>query len=303
MENLFFKQNTMNYYKANESIMRGHSLDRMSYNYQNSKVISADRKTYSKSYKFIYNPTHPFKLVKFVHKGIIFNMIICPPGSLIIDGQEKTVDKYFMLGETKVTQELFDAIMGFNPSKFKGMKKPVDNVTWYDCLVFCNKLSVAFDLKPCYDITPKSYKSNGKTIENANYALSGRDGGFRLPSETEWQLAAASNESDDKFMLSNINNLMDESWFVINSNGNRSPVAQKKPNSWGFYDMIGGTREWCIDKKDVGQRIQRGVPDTLSQESLKKDYGDISFLRKRSYEDEGFPAPATGFRIALSIEY
>lgn len=165
----------------------------------------------------------------------------------------------FSILATEVTQELYESVMGENPSKFKGEKNlPVECVSWIDAVSFCNKLSEKEGLKPCY-----SYKENTSAAQweldndemsnwsenkwkafNKNFICDTTANGYRLPTVAEWQWAAMGGQV---FKCSGSDNLDEVGWYRDNSEEKTQPVAQKKPNGYGLYDMSGNVCEWCGD--------------------------------------------------------
>ena len=124
----------------------------------------------------------------------------------------------FQMGKHPVTQAQYQAVMGTNPSNFKGEKRPVEKVSWNDAVAFCQKLS----------------QKTGRTI--------------RLPSEAEWEYVCRAG-SDKKWCFGdNEGDLKNYAWYSANSNSQTHPVGEKKPNAWGLYDMHGNVREWCLDQ-------------------------------------------------------
>lgn len=144
----------------------------------------------------------------------------------------KIPEKNYSVMKTEVTQKLYKSITGKNPSSFIGENNPVENVRWYDAIEFCNVLSRTFGFKPVYSITGKNITQN---IE-AN--------GFRLPTVEEWFYAARGGQN---YKYSGSDNLNSVGWYDGNSRNKTHPVAQKKPNGYGLYDMSGNVYEWCWD--------------------------------------------------------
>ena len=131
-----------------------------------------------------------------------------------------TLDSYY-IGQTEVTQALWEAVMGSNPSNFKGNNLPVEQVSWNDCQTFITKLN----------------------------QLTGQK--FRLPTEAEWEYAAYGGQYSRGYKYSGSNTtLTDVAWYEDNSGKKTNPVATKQPNELGLYDMSGNVYEWCQDGYD-----------------------------------------------------
>ena len=128
-----------------------------------------------------------------------------------------TLTNDYYIGKYEVTQALWKAVMGKNPSYFKGDNLPVENVSWDDCQEFISKLN----------------RITGKT--------------FRLPTEAEWEYAARGGNKSRGYQYSGSNNLSDVAWFRGNSGGKPHAVGTKQPNELGIYDMSGNVDEWCQD--------------------------------------------------------
>ena len=224
-------------------------------------------------------------------KRVEFNMIYCK-------GNKSHTD--FLLGETKVTQELYELVMDYNPSYFKGKKdssqRPVEDVTWYDAIMFCNKLSVLLDKNLYYEIKDIEYHNDSKSIKNAKVKANEDANGFRLPLEQEWNYAAKAGTNNLYAGTNDPNKLEEYAWFEKNSNKETHPVATKKPNEWGFYDMSGNVWEWCYDKSNNilrNSRVIRGV----------SWYNQASWLYSDQCKDE-LPRSSfvtLGFRASASL--
>ena len=128
-----------------------------------------------------------------------------------------TLSDYY-IGETEVTQELWQAVMGSNPSWFTGnMQRPVECVSWNDCQTFITKLN---------ELTGES---------------------FALPTEAQWEYAARGGKSTKGYLYSGSNSIADVAWYIDNSSDTTHPVKSKSPNELGLYDMSGNVCEWCAD--------------------------------------------------------
>ena len=162
--------------------------------------------------------------------NVSFKMIRVESGSFIMGATDQdkdannsekpshqvTLSSYY-IGETVVTQELWQLVMGNNPSPFKGVKRPVESISWEDVQNFIRKL-------------------NDNTKSN-----------FRLPTEAEWEFAARGGNKSKGYKYSGSNTLDDVAWYEDNSSNRTHNVAQKKANELGIYDMSGNILELCCD--------------------------------------------------------
>lgn len=198
--------------------------------------------------------------------------------------------------KTEVTQELYEVFMGENPSKFKGANNPVEGVSWYDAIYFCNKLSVAKGYEPVYsvngntDITKWNYTPHQENSISGEITQNTSANGYRLPTVEEWQYAAKGGQD---YTYAGSNKIDEVAWYYGNSNSQSHPVAQKKENGYGLYDMSGNVFEWCWDSfYDYGRYYCGG----------SWEYDDD---RKVSHSDEGYAnyqSYRIGFRIVRSVK-
>ena len=131
-----------------------------------------------------------------------------------------TLTNNYYVGKYEVTQALWQAVMGSNPSSFKGYDLPVEEVSWNDCQDFISKLN----------------------------AMTGKR--FRLPTEAEWEYAARGGKKSRGYQYSGSNTLGDVAWYGDNSGSKTHAVGTKQPNELGIYDMTGNVWEWCQDWYD-----------------------------------------------------
>ena len=162
--------------------------------------------------------------------GIEYPMVYVSGGSFMMGSDdseayydEKPVHRVtlssYRIGKYEVTQELWEAVMGSNPSYFKGSRRPVENVSWDDCQTFIRKLN----------------------------SLTGQT--FKLPTEAQWEFAARGGNSSNGYKYSGSNYIDSVAWYDGNSGDINHDVGTKSPNELGIYDMTGNVCEWCRDRK------------------------------------------------------
>ncbi|MHB9337160.1 formylglycine-generating enzyme family protein [Fusobacterium pseudoperiodonticum] len=235
------------------------------------------------------------------------------------------------------TQKMWQEVMEYNPSQFKGDNKPVDSVTWWQALEFCNKLSEKYRLQPTYDLSNSSNgilminQLNGKAVypDEANF---GKTEGFRLPTEVEWEWFARGGQEglDDGsfyFLYAGSDDLAEVGWYVhnsgaINRNGSSKEVGLKKPNKLGIYDCSGNVFEWCYDtvefiknafyaRVECENRLGNGKDYLYKHGNLDLErrlkgggwgqYGAYCFVRTRHHAYPDHCYSDLGFRIVRTV--
>lgn len=185
-----------------------------------------------------------------------------------------TLSSYYIC-KYEVTQELWQAVMGSNPSKFTGNRKPVENVSWNDCKTFISKLN---------SITGKN---------------------FRMPTEAEWEFAARGGTKSKGYKYSGSNTPGNVAWYKDNSGSTTHEVGTKSPNELGLYDMSGNVLEWCSDCYDYYSSSSQTNPTGASSGIIRVFRGGswISYARycRSSYRYSYGPGGRSlGLRLCFS---
>ena len=229
-------------------------------------------------------------------KGGTFQM-----GSASGEDDEKPVHSVtvsdFYIGKYEVTQDLYESVMGNNPSYFKesGKDAPVEKVSWYDAVEYCNKRSDKEGLKRCYS-------GSGENI-NCDFDANG----YRLPTEAEWEFAARGGNKSKGYTYSGSNDINEVAWYRDNSGSKTHSAGGKQANELGIYDMSGNVWEWCwdwyVDYSSGSQNNPRGSSSGSYRVyrggswSYGASYCRIAY---RSCYDPGFSSSNLGFRFACS---
>ena len=281
------------------------------------------------------------KAPAFIDSSVAGRLVCIPAGSFTMGSDDtsnygaqpthKVTLSAFYLGQYQVTQEQYQAVMGTNPSYFLGdewlpdtgevqEKRPVETVSWYDALVFCNRLSILEGLTPAYSMKKSDLSgTSGDPAEwgtvpssadarwSAVTVVPGSDG-YRLPTEAQWEYACRAgtttlwytgNTEDADFQAA--------AWHISNSNDMTHEVGKKTPNAWGLYDMHGNVYEWCWDWRGSYSGEAQTDPLGASSGSLRVIRGGnkgslAPRLRSaaRSYDYPYYRSNCVGFRVARS---
>jgi hypothetical protein len=166
------------------------------------------------------------------------------------------------------------------PSHFKGLTRPVEQVNWYDAVAFCNALSRARGLKPCYTFKAEGYDQGYHWDRKAN--------GYRLPTADEWEYAARGGEN---FTYSGADIAHTVAWYAENSDGETHPVGQLRMNDYQTFDMSGNVWEWVFDswKRESPNRVSQGGSwYNFARATSVKRYDGVSFNASNRSRNFGF---------------
>jgi sulfatase modifying factor 1 len=206
---------------------------------------------------------------------------------------EVILTKNMWMSVAPISQALYDLVIGSNPSKQKHPKNPVENVSWFDAIEFCNRLSVKHDLPPAYMLKNKKIVWVQDSI------------GYRLPSESEWEYAA---RADKDYLFSGSADPKEVAWFGGNSNYKPQKIGLRKPNDFGLHDMSGNVWEWCYDGSSSypSNSVMDPIGDEGSDKRVRRGgswRNKPSALRvtHRSNSDPSRVSNACGFRIVRNV--
>lgn len=216
------------------------------------------------------------KIVVKLLKNIILFLILFSP--LFACGTEDGIEmvqipnQNWSIGKYEITQKEYAELMGENPAYHKGDNRPVENVSWYEAMKFCKKLT-AREREAGY--LPQGYK-------------------YTLPTSEQWGIACRAGTRTKYYSGNTEEDLSRVAWWRKNSGRETHPVGTKEPNAWGIYDMHGNVMEWCLDSRYFLLRVLRGgsYSDTASGCSSSIDFFDVL---EDAYGDRGF-------RVALVPE-
>ncbi|WP_406011937.1 formylglycine-generating enzyme family protein [Streptomyces sp. NBC_00984] len=190
----------------------------------------------------------------------------------------------FRLAPYPVTRELYQAVRGEIPASSAGPRTPVTEISWNEAVRFCNLLSQATGLRPCY--------STGDDPDGLDVVCDWQADGYRLPSEAEWEYACRAGTSGDRY-----GDLDEIAWHGGNSGDEVHDVATRMPNAWGLHDMIGNVWEWCWDLYDPEvygpYRVFRGGG------GFDRPRGCRASCRRKSHPT--FRIDDLGFRLARTL--
>ncbi|WP_043606586.1 MULTISPECIES: SUMF1/EgtB/PvdO family nonheme iron enzyme [Protofrankia] len=219
--------------------------------------------------------------------GVEDTMIAVPAGRVTLSDR-RTRRRWsvelapYRLAAFPVTQGQYAQVTGERPGAAQGDRLPVEGVSWWDAVRFCNAMSQHEGLAPAYDI-----RAGNEDVEWDPSA-----DGYRLPTEAEWEHACRAGTTGPRY-----GPLDDIAWYRANSDERIHEVGGKQPNPWGLYDMLGNVWDWCWDTYDIEvygtYRVLRGGG------WFDQHWSCRASVRRRSHPN--FQVDDTGFRIARSV--
>ena len=171
--------------------------------------------------------------------------------------QHKVILSGFYMSKYLVTQAQYEAVMGGISTVNSEDNLPVTDMTWYDAVEFCNKLSQKEELEQVYTITNRT-PNTGYPITSAIVTVDWSANGYRLPTEAEWEYACRAGTTTEYNTGDDIT--IGQANFYDSGLGRTTPVGSYKPNSWGLYDMHGNVYEWCWDLYVLGYYNESNFP-------------------------------------------
>lgn len=246
--------------------------------------------------------SRPFADFNQVVNDTTIEMIAVAGGSFQMGSNDYDIEKPihsvtvsdFYLGKFPVTQKQWQAVKGNNPSHFKGENNPVENVSWFDAVAFCNKLSLLNRLDLVYK------------INNSDVTLLTGARGYRLPTEAEWEFAARGGIQSKGYKYAGSNKVGEVAEYEGNNWNSPKSVGGKKPNELGLYDLSGNVLEWCQDWEGNYSYKSQTNPTGAASGSHRivrgGNYANFKQFCKVAYRSAGPPDERyyyCGFRLVL----
>ena len=193
--------------------------------------------------KFVFSILFPDRMI-FLNGGV-FQM----GKAGVVDAVHQVTLSSFSISNTECTQREYKRIMGAtsNHSKFLGETNPVECVSWFDAVLYCNARSKFEGKDTVYTYTSRNGGYATSCLDLGGLVINYTKKGYRLPTEAEWEYACGTRTTSSYFFGNDTSQLKYYAWYAGNSLNTTHPVAMLFPNAWGLYDMAGNVAEWCND--------------------------------------------------------
>lgn len=287
------------YYTLDGSIPNETSLE-----YTEPFTIASNSTVTVKAYKSGCLPSEVIS-AEYLIIDLAEDFVIVEGGPVAWSDDEATVSS-FLMSKFEVTQAKYEAVMGENPSNSIGANKPVEQVSWYDTVKFCNLLSMQDGLTPCYEVEgygtdPDNWPDNWEDTSTV-FIYNTSANGYRLPTQNERRYAAKGGNLTDAYIseeqwagTNSLEELTNYAWYSENNVPDATKsIGRKLPNELGIYDMSGNVTEWIWDAYNTGVRKKNGGSYLGSAGSCR--------ILNWTATSAWTPNPYTGFRICCNLQ-
>ena len=323
---------TLNYAKQlSLEFLKYYPSDALAYNYAAFACVKLYQLDEAKYYYELLSQSsdEEYKSIALHNINAINPLLECIRNMITVEGFESDgQSRNFKIGKYEVTQELYETIMGTNPSYYhenplsgeNQNRRPVEFVSWYDAVYFCNVLTI-LTMGPeecCYTITNIVSKTDDDEaqkekfikedptyvtfIKSADVTINHDKKGFRLPTRDEWYFAAKGGIKSQNYKYAGSDNISEVGWYFSNSNRTTHEVGLLKPNELGLYDMTGNVNEFCEDLAYYTNTKNQVFPRRVQCGGSFFSKEDNSVI---SHYEEGLESPGNGgcgFRLVQSID-
>ena len=219
-------------------------------------------------------------------------------GEMVLIDAQAVIGRDFFMSSTEITQNEYRSVMGFNPSfplaEFQGADMPVNCVSWYDAVLYCNKRSKQENLDTAYTYTAATFETIGEQVNQTCTSLDGisvnhASQGYRLPTSAEWKYAYAAGTQNVYAWGNDPAQAGDYAWYIRNSQSQLHSAGGKLPNEFGLYDMAGNVGEWCDSDHAQKYKVKLGGDAFYHEATFRADH--TSGLEPSLFKN------TTGFRV------
>ena len=264
-----------------------------------------------------WNPSAIASAVYALNVPAVTPAMVPVPGGTFFNGTANVSLSPFSIGKYEITQAEYQAVMGFAPSFFLGAGRPVECVSWFKALEYCNRRSIMEGLTPCYsysgsgtdpDTWPTGYDTSNYNQWNLDCDWNAN--GYRLPTEMEWLFAARGGNLSQGYVYSGSDDIGEVGWYFDNSGNSTHLVGLKAPNELGLYDMTGNVEElvwdlWAASYPEADATDPHGPASGSERVIRGGNWGYSAYscaLIRRFNTSPGFLNQYKGFRVARSAD-